>query len=121
MSSLNTEEQTMTVPRPVDLLALGAGILQGPFNQVFMSCAGHRARLTLTTSQGVWHHHPNTPEIFIVLEWVLVLEFREAAAVTLGPGVSLTVPAGVSHRSSSLRALSVSLEAEDQQVVLEER
>ena len=110
---------------PVNLLELAASRDAGPFNQVFMSGAGHRARLTLTTSQGPWHHHPNTPETFIVLEGTLALEFRNAAAVTLCPGMSLTVPVGVSHRSSCVpisggRAVSVSLEREDQQVVLEE-
>ena len=105
---------------PVNLLELAASKDAGPFNQVFMAGAGHRARLTLTTARGPWHHHPNTPETFIVLEGVLVLEFRDAAAVTLGPGTSLSVPAGVSHRSGSVRAVSVSLEVEDQQVVLEE-
>ena len=105
---------------PVNLLELAASRDSGPFNQVFMSGAGHRARLTLTTSQGPWHHHPNTPETFIVLDGTLTLEFRNAAAATLYPGMSLTVPVGVSHRSSSVKAVSVSLEVEDQQVVLED-
>jgi mannose-6-phosphate isomerase-like protein (cupin superfamily) len=105
---------------PVNLLELAASRDAGPFNQVFMAGAGHRARLTLTTSIGPWHHHPNTPETFIVLEGLLMLEFRDASAVTLCPGMSLNVPAGVSHRSSSIRAVSVSLETEDQQAVLEE-
>ncbi|MGY2896255.1 hypothetical protein [Deinococcus sp. UYEF24] len=55
-----------------------------------------------------------------MLEGTLALEFRNAATVALSPGMSLTVPAGVSHRSSSVRAVSVSLEVEDQQVVLED-
>ena len=105
---------------PVNLLELAATRDAWPFNQVFMAGAGHRARLTLTTTPGPWHHHPNTPETFIVLEGQLVLEFRNAAVVTLGPGMSFTVPAGASHRSSAVRAASVSLETADQQVMLEE-
>ena len=105
---------------PVNLLELAATRDAGPFNQVFMTGAGHRARLTLTTRPGPWHHHSNTPETFIVLEGQLTLEMRGMPVVTLGPGMSLTVPAGVSHRSSAVRAVSVSLETEDQQVTLEE-
>lgn len=112
------------VPLPLDLLALGAAVAQGPHNQVVMAGHGHRARLTLTTSQGPWHHHPNTPETFIVLEGVLVLDFRDGSSARLRPGMSLSVPAGVSHRSrceplTGGRALSISLEVQDQQVILE--
>lgn len=111
----------MTGPfQPLDLLDWAAQIPQGPHNHVFAAGAGHRARLTLTTGVGPWHHHPNTPETFIVLEGVLRLEFRTAPPVILRPGMALSVPVGVVHRSSSHRAVSVSLETEDQQVVLEE-
>ena len=113
----------MSGPEPVDLLALAAGQAQGPYNHVFMQGCGHRARLTLTTSPGPWHHHPNTPETFIVLEGVLVLEFRDGQSVRLSAASALTVPLGVSHRSmpegGSGRAVSVSLEVQEQQVILE--
>lgn len=108
---------------PVDLLNLAANVAQGPYNHIFMQGSGHRARLTLTTAPGPWHHHPNTPETFIVLEGVLVLEFRDGSAARLPTGSALTVPIGVSHRSlpegGSGRAVSVSLEVQDQQVILE--
>lgn len=104
---------------PIDLLELAVSVEAGPFNHIFMAGAGQRARLSVTTSPGPWHHHPNTPETFIVLEGVLALEFRDGSAVTLRPGMALSVPAGVSHRSMSVRAVTVSLEAEDQQVVIE--
>ena len=52
---------------------------------------------------------------------MLVLEFWDASAVTFRPSMALTAPARVSHRSSSVRVLSVSLKMENQQVVLEER
>jgi len=113
----------MDVPQPVNLLLLAADQPAGPYNHIFMASSGHRARLTLTTSPGPWHHHPNTPETFIVLDGVLVLEFRDGSAVRLPAGSTLTVPLGVTHRSMpegrSGRAVSVSLEAQDQQIILE--
>ena len=109
-----------TANGPVDLLEIAASVDAGPFNHIFASGAGHRARLTVTTGIGLWHHHPNTPETFIVLEGVLRVDFRDESAVLLHPGMALTVPAGVSHRSGSVRAVSVSLEAQDQQAVLED-
>ncbi len=104
----------------MNLLEIAASVDAGPFNTVFMAGAGHRARLTVTTGSGPWHHHPNTPETFIVLEGALRLDFRDGPSVTLRPGMALTVPTGVSHRSGAVRAVSVSLEAGDQQVVLED-
>jgi len=38
---------------PVNLLELVTGKDMGPLNQVFMSGAGHRALLTLTTAIGL--------------------------------------------------------------------
>ncbi len=104
----------------MNLLDLAGGRASGPFNEVVMAGAGHRVRLTLTTSPGPWHHHPNTPETFIVLQGVLRLEFRDGTRMDLGPGTAYSVPAGVSHRSLSARAVSVSVEVQDQQVVLED-
>ncbi|CAM4019284.1 cupin domain-containing protein [Deinococcus marmoris] len=106
---------------PTDLLAVAHAAANVPLQQVFASGPGHRARLSVTQGVGPWHHHPNTPETFIVLEGVLTLDFRDADPVTLERGHSLTVPVGLSHRSRATeRTVSLSLEVAEPQVVLEE-
>ena len=45
----------------------------------------------------VWHSHPDTDEVFIVLEGQLDIEFRDGK-VTLEKGEMYVVPKGVEHK-----------------------
>lgn len=45
----------------------------------------------------VWHSHPDTDDLFLVLSGEIDIELREGT-VTLGPGELFVVPAGVEHR-----------------------
>ncbi len=45
----------------------------------------------------VWHSHPETDEVFIVLDGQLRIDFRDGA-VTLNMGEMLVVPKGVEHK-----------------------
>ncbi len=45
----------------------------------------------------VWHDHPDTDEVFIVLEGSLDIEFRDGK-VTLGPGEMFVIPKGIEHK-----------------------
>ena len=55
--------------------------------------------LKLTKLQGdfVWHSHPDSDEVFIVLHGQLRVEFREGA-ITLNQGEMAVVPKGVEHK-----------------------
>jgi mannose-6-phosphate isomerase-like protein (cupin superfamily) len=44
-----------------------------------------------------WHSHPDTDDLFLVLDGTLDIELRDRT-VTLGPGELFVVPAGVEHR-----------------------
>jgi mannose-6-phosphate isomerase-like protein (cupin superfamily) len=45
----------------------------------------------------VWHSHPDTDEVFIVLDGEFRLDFRDGA-VTLRPGEMYVVPKGLEHK-----------------------
>jgi len=45
----------------------------------------------------VWHSHPDTDDLFLVLAGEIDIEMRDAV-VTLRPGELFVVPAGVEHR-----------------------
>ena len=45
----------------------------------------------------VWHSHPDTDEVFLVLKGELTIDFRDGPA-ELGPGELLVVPKGVEHK-----------------------
>jgi mannose-6-phosphate isomerase-like protein (cupin superfamily) len=46
-----------------------------------------------------WHRHPDSAELFIVLEGELRIEFADEDALALKPGDTFTVPAGKIHRT----------------------
>jgi mannose-6-phosphate isomerase-like protein (cupin superfamily) len=45
----------------------------------------------------VWHSHPDTDDLFLVLDGRLTIELRDRS-VQLGPGQLFVVPRGVEHR-----------------------
>jgi len=55
--------------------------------------------LKLVKVQGdfVWHDHPETDEVFLVLKGRLVIEFRDGR-VSLNEGELYVVPKGVEHK-----------------------
>jgi mannose-6-phosphate isomerase-like protein (cupin superfamily) len=54
-------------------------------------------RLVKAAGAFVWHAHPETEELFLVLAGRLRIEFRDGA-VELGPRELYVVPKGVEHR-----------------------
>lgn len=45
----------------------------------------------------VWHSHPETDDLFLVLKGALTIQMRDGE-VRLGPGELFVVPRGVEHR-----------------------
>ncbi|HMK73109.1 MAG TPA: cupin domain-containing protein [Myxococcaceae bacterium] len=54
-------------------------------------------RLVKVEGGFVWHAHPETDELFLVLKGRLRIELRDGA-VELGPGELYVVPKGTEHR-----------------------
>ncbi|MCD1623022.1 cupin domain-containing protein [Citromicrobium bathyomarinum] len=57
---------------------------------------GNEIRLAKASGDFQWHSHPDTDELFIVIEGTLRMEFRDRVE-TLGPGELIVVPRGVEH------------------------
>lgn len=56
----------------------------------------------------VWHSHPETDELFMVVEGTLVIQLRDGDVV-VGPGQLYVVPKGVEHRPVAEGDVSVVL------------
>jgi mannose-6-phosphate isomerase-like protein (cupin superfamily) len=54
-------------------------------------------KLAKVQGEFVWHSHPETDEVFIVVEGQLDIEFRDGT-VTLAKGEMMVVPKGVEHK-----------------------
>ena len=56
----------------------------------------------------VWHSHPETDEVFLVIDGEMSIEFRDGR-VDLGPGELFVVPKGVEHRPRADRECAIML------------
>ncbi|WP_440056985.1 cupin domain-containing protein (plasmid) [Pseudoalteromonas sp. T1lg65] len=67
-------------------------------------------QLKLAKFQGefVWHDHPDTDEVFIVIEGCLDIEFRDGK-VSLAEGEMYVVPKGVEHKPVAYQECKVLL------------
>lgn len=57
----------------------------------------YQFKLVKVEGEFVWHDHPDTDEVFIVIEGVLNIEFRDGT-VTLNTGEMFVIPKGVDHK-----------------------
>jgi mannose-6-phosphate isomerase-like protein (cupin superfamily) len=65
--------------------------------RVVGSLNGQEVKLAKVKGEFIWHHHEREDELFLLLEGILRLEFRDGV-VTLRPGEIYIVPRGVEHR-----------------------
>lgn len=57
----------------------------------------YQFKLVKVKSEFVWHNHPDTDEVFIVIEGILDIEFRDGK-VTLESGEMFVIAKGVEHK-----------------------
>lgn len=57
----------------------------------------NEVRLVKVEGEFIWHSHDDTDELFLILDGVLEMEFRERTEV-LGPGELIVVPRRTEHR-----------------------
>ena len=57
----------------------------------------NEVRLVKVEGEFVWHQHPDTDELFLVLDGMLDIELRDRT-VTLAAGELFVVPRGTEHR-----------------------
>ena len=64
-------------------------------------CSSDLIKLVKLKGEFVWHRHPETDELFLVVEGRLTIQLRDDLlgehSVTLGPGQLYVVPRGVEH------------------------
>lgn len=85
----------------------------GYFNTELGTVNDHVLRLSVMTEPFYWHFHPNSDEIFLTLEGVLLIEL-ESETIELSPGQLFTVQKNVPHRTSPQKGRSVNLTFEHQ-------
>ena len=69
---------------------------------------GNKVFLAKAKGEFVWHSHPETDDLFLVLEGRLTIDLRDRS-IELGPGELFVVPAGAEHRPRSEEGASILL------------
>jgi len=77
-------------------------------NHPIAAANDHVVRIATMTEPYHWHFHPDSDEIFLVIEGRLSIDF-ESGSLELDPGQLLTIPRGVRHRTRPVGARSVNL------------
>jgi mannose-6-phosphate isomerase-like protein (cupin superfamily) len=81
---------------PVDLAAALAGISEHWRPLTVATLNDYDIRLARIHGEFVWHTHPETDEVFLVVSGNLTLQLRDGD-VHLAPGQLYVVPKGVEH------------------------
>lgn len=83
--------------------------LSGEYENVVLSKFNdHVVRMSRMEKAYFWHFHPNSDEMFLGVEGVLVVEL-ENQRIELGPGQVFTVAQGMRHRTLPAGSYSVNL------------
>lgn len=69
---------------------------------------GYHLKLVKIDGDFVWHSHPETDEVFIVLDGRMRIDFRDGR-VELGTGEMYVVPRGVEHKPYAERECALLL------------
>jgi mannose-6-phosphate isomerase-like protein (cupin superfamily) len=94
---------------PIIDLAQRAKALSGEYENVILTRFNdHVVRMGRMEKAYFWHFHPNSDEIFVGVEGVLILEL-ENQRIELRPGQIFTVAQGVRHRTLPAGSYSVNL------------
>ncbi|ASS69929.1 cupin domain-containing protein [Bacillus atrophaeus] len=71
----------------------------------------HCLRLAVFTGEYDWHVHPESDELFIILEGELYIDFKDKETAVLRSNDSLLVPKGTVHRTRSyVRTVNLCIE-----------
>ena len=82
---------------PVDLAAALATIDEAFQPRIVGYYNDSKIMVAKVRGEFVWHAHPDTDDLFLVLEGRLTIQLRDRE-VELGPGELFVVPRGVEHR-----------------------
>jgi mannose-6-phosphate isomerase-like protein (cupin superfamily) len=96
----------------INLRAEGAGVTDSYKNQVINRVNGSCLRLAVFEGEYRWHHHPDSDELFIVVDGCLAIDLEHGRELRLGPWESVTIPARTIHRTRAIgRTVNLCFEA----------
>jgi mannose-6-phosphate isomerase-like protein (cupin superfamily) len=92
----------------IDLMQRAKALSGAYENVILTKFNDHVVRMSRMEKAYFWHLHPNSDEIFLGVEGILIVEL-ENQRIELGPGQVFTVARGVRHRTMPVGSYSVNL------------
>ena len=92
----------------IDLMQRAKALSGEYVNVVLGKFNDHVVRMSRMEKEYFWHFHPNSDEVFLGVEGVLVLEL-ENHRIELGPGQVFTIARGIRHRTLPAGSYCVNL------------
>jgi mannose-6-phosphate isomerase-like protein (cupin superfamily) len=92
----------------IDLMQRAKSLFGVYENVVLTNFNDHVVRMSRMEKAYFWHLHPNSDEMFLCVEGLLILEL-ENQRIELAPGQMFTVARGVRHRTLPAGSYSVNL------------
>ena len=87
-------------------------------NLVIDSVNDHDLHLAVFEGAYEWHSHPNSDEIFIVLDGNLLIEFDNGESISLRPFETFLVTAGRVHKTTAIgRTVNLCFEKSDSKTI----
>ena len=86
----------------VDIEAEGKAVSDEYRNQVLSRVNGSCLRLAVLSGDYPWHQHPQSDELFLVVEGLLEIELVSGTTLQLKPWQCVVIPAGTIHRTRGM-------------------
>ncbi|GGE60630.1 cupin domain-containing protein [Priestia taiwanensis] len=87
-------------------------------NVVLENVNNHCIRLAVFTGEYDWHKHPDSDEVFMVLEGQLFIDVENSDTIIVEPNEIVKIPAGLVHRTrSEVRTVNLCFEKEEAETV----
>jgi mannose-6-phosphate isomerase-like protein (cupin superfamily) len=118
-SSEKARHASLTV---VDIRAEQAKVRESYRNQVLVDVNTDCLRLAVFEGEYRWHHHPDSDELFLVVEGILQIDLENGDSVELAEWQSIVIPAGTVHRTRGIgRTVNLTCEKTGARSVFVER
>jgi mannose-6-phosphate isomerase-like protein (cupin superfamily) len=96
---LHDENPKLPALSLIGLKATSDAVTQSYQNLVLSLVNDHCLRMAVMEGEYRWHRHPQSDELFIVLEGRLEIDLSAGRTVVLEPGEAIVIPAGTAHRT----------------------
>jgi mannose-6-phosphate isomerase-like protein (cupin superfamily) len=95
----------------IDVVAEAAAVTVEYRNQVLNRVNTSCLRLAVMIGEYPWHHHPDSGELFLIVEGRLEIDLAGGPTLCLDPWQSVVIPAGTVHRTRAKgRAVNLTFE-----------